>query len=231
MNIAWTRIRCNFKYQELKMKLFRSRKEEIVKVSPDDLLEGQIINSAKNDVAWYNIPVHGIRLYQFIRWGKKWKDDHTVYYVGKANGKFKVPHVFEVTLPRAKYTPLSEILEGDCTFNVYAYAHALPGKDDLKLMLEVCDEINGTYYDVGELLDFMIQQILGYPPDSWHSWFDMGKKNLVCSVGVMTIIMKWYNEKLKPLGLPRPGGDAHVERCDPATFANHPTFVHIGQLI
>ena len=207
-----------------------NQKEKLI-INPAKLSAGMIINSSPNHVAWYDIPTHAIRAYQFLRWHKNYKDTHSMYYVGTAFGKFKVPHVFEVTTPRAKYTPLSEILEKDKTFTAYSYTAAIPSKSDLLSMLKVCDDINGTWYDIGELFDFMIQHILGYPTDEFHQWFDFGTDNLVCSVGVMVILMSWWKDRLKELGLPRPGGEAHVERCDPATFANHPTFVHLGELL
>jgi len=207
----------------------QSRSEPLI-IGLDLLSRGMVINSSPNSVTWYDLPTHAIRAYQFLRWHKNYKDTHSMYYVGTACGKFTEPHVFEVTTPKAKFTPLSEILSKNKTFNVYAYADATPTESDLQSMLEVCNEICGTWYDIPELLDFMIQHILGFPPDEWHKWFDWGDENLVCSVGVMTILMKWYEEVLKYSGCPRPGGKAHVERCDPATFANHPTFIPIGEI-
>lgn len=103
----------------------------------------------------------------------------------------------------------------------------------------------GEFYDVGQLLDIAINQILGFPHRRKSKWFDFGKKLKVCSVGVRVI----YEAILQDLlgGRPAVGikflfphlnpvmwtGEEYrryrgtdVEMTSPAHFANSHYFGH-----
>jgi len=206
----------------------KSKKEKLM-INPLELRFGDTINSASNKVAFWDIPTHAIRLYQFIRLYKNWKDTHTVTFVGDAHGRFNEPTIFECTFPRAKYTPLSEWYKPEeKEYTINRYADAIPNYEGESIMLNVFNAVDGTFYDVGNLIDIVILDILGYPTNDWKAIIDFGKEKMVCSVVARAAQMKWYNTQLKDIALcRRPGGELHVERTPPALFPEHDTYLHI----
>jgi len=213
--------------------MWLANRKELTVVSPDELMFGDTINSSPGHVKFWDIPTHAIRLYQRIHLYHHWKDTHTVTYVGDAHGRFDTPHLFEATFPLAKYTPFDEWYSpDDHTYNINRYADAIPNYEAETLFLEIFNEVEGSVYDVGELFDFLIQDILGYSLTYWGKWADFGERETVCSVVARTAQMKWYNDKLKENGhCRRPGGDIHVERTAPALFPDHDTYLHLIKLI
>jgi len=215
------------------MKLINRKAKLNIDVRPDQLMFGDTINSSPNHVKFWDIPTHVIRLYQKLHLYAHWKDTHTVTYVGTAHGRFKSPHIFECTFPLARYLPFDEWYSpDDHTYNINRYADAIPNYEAETIFLNIFDGVEGTVYDVGSLLDFLIQDVLGYPLTDWGNWLDFGEDNMVCSVVARTPQVKWYNDKLKDSGnCRRPGGDIHVERTAPALFPDHDTYLHLIKLI
>ena len=210
------------------MRLFANRKESLI-IDPDELRFGDTLNSYPNHVDAIDVPTHVIRLYQALHGYSHWRDTHTVTFVGDAHGRFESDHIFECTTPVARYLPFDEWYSPDThTYNLNRYADAIPTYEAELLMLHVFNEVEGTFYDVGSLIDFIIQDILGYPLTEWGSWLDFGSKNMVCSVVARAAQMKWYNELLINTACRRPGGDIHIERTCPALFPDHKTYLHIG---
>jgi len=228
MNTQWAIIRCYLKYEELKMNLINRKAKSVVNIHSDNLLFGDKINSALFDVDWFVIPTHGIRWRQFIHGYKAWKDSHTVTFVGDGHGKFEEDYIFEWTFPTARFTPFNEWYQPEeKAYNVNRYADAIPTIEAEELILSFFDEMDGTIYDVPSLLNFIILDILGYDETDYKPILDLGKKNLVCSVGARAADMLWYNEFLKETQCRRPGGEIHVERTYPALFPDHETYLHI----
>jgi len=221
------------KYEELRMNLLNRKVKFDIDVSPDELMFGDTINSSPDHVDAIDIPTHIIRLYQALHGYSSWRDTHTVTFVGDAHGRFESDHIFECTWPRARYMPFSEWYSpNDHTYNVNRYADAIPTIQGEELFLNVFNVTEGELYDVGDLIDFIIQDILGYPLSEWGSWLNWGDDKMVCSVVARASQMNWHNEELKYVTrCRRPGGDIHVERTPPALFPDHDTYLHLGKLI
>ena len=209
----------------------KSRNEPLV-FNPAELRFGDKINSAAYDVDWFDMPTHIIRLYQRLKFYKKWKDSHTVTFVGDINGKFDVDMVFEWTFPTARYTPFDEWFNPEeKAYSVHRYADAIPSVPAEDLILNFFDEMDGKIYDVPSLFNFIILDVLNYDETDYKPILDLGKKNMVCSVGARAADVLWYNELLINTTCRRPGGKIHVERSCPALFPEHDTYLHLGQLL
>jgi len=209
----------------------QSRKETLA-FDPAELRFGDKINSAPFGVDWYDAPTRIIQLYQLFHLYKAWRDTHTVTFVGDAHGKFDTDMVFEWTFPTAKYTPLHEWLNPDeKEYSVHRYADAIPTIIAEGLILGFFDKMDGTVYDVPSLFNFIALDILGYDETDYKPIFDLGKNNLVCSVGARAADLLWYEKLLKQSICRRPGGNVHVERTVPALFPGHPTYLHLGALV
>jgi len=200
-----------------------------VLINPENLLFGDTINSYPNRVDAIDIPTHLIRIYQAVHGYKHWRDTHTVTFVGDAHGKFNCDHIFEATLPRARYVPFEEWYSPIThTYNINRYADAILTSSGESLMLDVFNEVDGEIYDIGSLIDFLIQDILNFDLSEWGNWLDFGDDNMVCSVVARAAQMNWYNKELaicRPCR--RPGGDIHIERTPPALFPDHDTYLHV----
>jgi len=117
-------------------------------------------------------------------------------------------------------------------------------------MINAAREIVGTDYDLGQLLDIAINDILGYEHQRRLTIFDFGRKKKVCSVGVRVVFEylhqvkietedsppgKWLFDKLNPKKWSEKdiqkfrGTD--VEATAPAHFANSDYFQHEFELI
>jgi len=212
--------------------MWLSNRKELTMINPDELRFGDKINSAAIHVDLYDVPTHIIRLYQLLHFYKAWKDTHTVTFLGTAHGKFDVDHIFEWTFPTATYTPFDEWFNPDKTsYSVHRYADAIPTISAEDLILNFFDEMDGRIYDVPSLFNFIILDILDYDEADYKPILDLGKKNMVCSVGARAADMLWYEKLLIPSLHRRPGGKIHVERTAPALFPEHETYLHLGKLI
>ena len=210
--------------------LFRGRNTPLL-FSPDELRFGDNINSTSKETDWYDVPTHVIRMYQFLHFYKHWKTTHVVKFVGTAHGRFETPQIFEWTFPTARFMPFDEWYEPDKkTYSVHRYADAIPSSQAEEQMLAFFNEMDGTIYDVPSLFNFLILDFLGYDEADWKPIFDLGSKNMVCSVGVRAAEMKWYNESLIDTPCRRPGGRLHVEKTPPALFPGHDTYLHLGAM-
>lgn len=208
----------------------KNRKEKLV-IDPAELRFGDTINSFSNHVDLIDIPTHLIRLYQVLHGYSNWRDSHTVTFVGDAHGRFQTDHAFECTLPFGRYISFDEWYKPDThTYNVNRYADAIVTYAAESIMLDVFNAVEGTFYDVGSLIDFIIQDILGYPLSEWGNFLDFGEDNMVCSVVARAAQMKWYNKLLINTACRRPGGDIHVERTPPALFPDHDTYLHLTRM-
>lgn len=197
-------------------------------VDPSQLSFGQAINSAPRSVKFWDFTAIGTRFYQRRKWGKDsyWYDTHSMIYVGDG-----VHHmVFEVTFPFARYRNLFP-LDVDKIYQVHEFRHRrIVTKAEKQSVLTFTAGLHGKWYDVPDLLDFIILDTLGYDYASYTPIFGT-RGRMVCSVGVMGSLISCWKEHWEKDGTPRPGGDQHVERTDPATFPNmHDSFQCLGNL-
>jgi hypothetical protein len=200
---------------------------------------------------WWRIPFAAIRSNQKRIFGRQsiWHDTHCMLYLDPG-------HTLSVQPMRAKWlTPADYCLHRISIWRFTKYPMPLTPRE-IKVMRDYADEhLIDTLYDVGQLLDILVNTILGYPNVIRYPIFDFGKKLEVCSVGVRTLfeqLRKVLNQngqpsfdnlfrKLNPMA-PWPGGvfpqsripnqyGVDVEATAPAHFANSHYFDNEFKLV
>ncbi|GAG03237.1 unnamed protein product, partial [marine sediment metagenome] len=106
--------------------------------------------------------------------------------------------------------------------------HFTFSESGMKVIRAAAEAIEGTKYDPGDLVDMLLRQ-LGYLPKKGRL-FNFGMKRVVCSVGVQTCLMKWWQEIGRENECPRPLGWQWVEDAAPADLVMHKTFTVIKQI-
>jgi hypothetical protein len=223
-------------------KLVNSAFEAILKlIKPGDVVNQ--VGEHKWWQFWLAITHAGIQWHQKKLFGKKsnWKDTHTMLYLDQDN-------TFSVELPRATMKPLREY----CLSNLSIYRLCLTEltPDFVDTLKNAAMKIVGEDYDIGQLLDIAINDILGYDHLRRLKVFDFGRKKKVCSVGVRVAFEYLYKSKIKTESS-RPGKwlfyelnpekwqqkeiqkyqGTDVEATSPAHFANSDYFCHEFELI
>lgn len=192
---------------------------------------------------WSAIAHAGIRWHQKKLFGKNsnWRDTHSMLYLDKDN-------TFSVELPRATMKPLQEY----CLSNLSIYRLRLTEltQDFVDTLKHAALKMVGEDYDIGQLLDIAINDILGYDHQRRLTFFDFGRKKKVCSVGVRASFESLYKKKIKTENS-RPGKwlfyelnpekwtqkqiqeyrGTDVEATSPAHFANSDYFCNEFELI
>lgn len=204
--------------------------------------DGDVVNVSGHP-SWYEfwlaIAYNGIRKAQRSLFGKysEWQDTHTMMYFDTGT--------FSVEPPRACYVPISDYAMKD--ISIWRYTKHTITQFDSELMKAYASSILGTNYDYGQLLNILINQLLGYPYDEKVKWFDGGGKLKVCSVGVGAIMNKWTKgknytrlfNKLNPKywhkiiyeDFYKNGGNWNIENYYPANFSNPKHFDNEYELI
>jgi hypothetical protein len=117
------------------------------------------------------------------------KDIHTALYLDKDN-------LCSVEPPRACFRHLRDWCLEELT--ILRYTKFEFRDEDIIAMRDIYKEIWGTKYAISQLLNIMINRIMGYPNQDKINFF---KKGIVCSVGVRTVLEKWrkiYNKNRPP---------------------------------
>jgi hypothetical protein len=141
---------------------------------------GDVINF-DSTTEWYNLHIHlaykAIRCHQRQMFGNlsRWRDVHSMLYLDE-------DQVFSVEPPRARFAQLEELYED--TITLWRYTKREFSDEDIEVMHAAAAELDGTVYDVGQLLDIAINHIMGYPHAIHYKVFDFSKYCKVCSVGV-----------------------------------------------
>lgn len=178
--------------------------KKLVKQACHDILEvirpGDVvnqINQAKWYEFWFNVGFWGIQAYQKSLFGKKsnWYDTHTMLY-------FDEWATFSVEPPKALVKPLQDYCLSYMSIyrlniDVLPEVSAFPD-EYIKIMMDAADEMIGKQYDIGQLLDIAIREILGYDQSRPLKFFDFGKKLKVCSVGARVCYEYLYQKAIKP---------------------------------
>ena len=207
------------------------------------LQPGDVVNLSGR-VTWktfyYIVPYHGIRSNQKRIFGKQsiWYDTHCMLYLDPE-------HTLSVEPPRAKWLRPEEYCLDRVSIWRFTKFPVPFTAEQVAVMRQHADEhLIGKLYDVGQLMDIMINTILGYPNTLHFRIFDFSKKLKVCSVGVRVLYEKLRKhleeagqrafgrlfQKINPLA-PWPGGvfpqsripgkyGVDVETTAPAHFAN-----------
>lgn len=144
---------------------------------------------------WLLIARRAIQQHQKKLFGEKsnWYDTHSMFYLDEEE-------TFSVELPRVVLKPLSEY----CLTNLSIYRLQLKEltAEHIGIMKEPITRMLGQPYDVGQLLDIAIFQLLGYENLRPLPIFDFGKTRKVCSVGVR-IIFEYLYKNIKDTIPPR----------------------------
>jgi len=200
---------------------------------------------------WWRVPYAMIRRNQERIFGRQsiWHDTHCMLYLDP-------DHTLSVQVPRAKWRKPADYCRD--RISIWRFTkYPMPfTADEIQVMRDYADvHLIGTLYDVGQLLDILINTILGYPNVLHYRIFDFGKNLKVCSVGVRVLLERLRQvldqngqpsfdklfRKLNPLA-PWPGGvfpqskipdqyGVDVEATAPGHFANSHYFDHEFELI
>jgi len=109
---------------------------------------------------------------------------------------FSPDETFSVEYPEAVMKSLHTFCQSDLT--VYRYTRL--GLVNFKTLRDGAMEIVGTKYDVGQLLDIAIFDLLGFENLRLLSVFDFGRKRKVCSVGVRAAYEYMWKETCQESG-------------------------------
>ena len=216
--------------------------EKILKV----IKPGDVINQEGNH-RWYEfwlaVTFSAIRHYQKKLFGRNsdWRDVHTMLYFDKEN-------TFSVDLPKAAMIPLEKFCM--TRFSIHRFKTIQLTSEYIQELREGADQMLGTDYDIGQLLDTGLNGLLGFNHQRRISIFDFGRKKKVCAVGVRICFEYLYQKRIKIPGStsakwlfdkmnPRKWAEKQlanfkgtdVEMTTPAHFANSDYFRHEFELI
>jgi len=209
------------------------------------LKKGDVINTVANvkeknifDFIKYTIAVKTIVAVQRWIFGRKsnYKDSHTVIYFNKNK-------IFSVQLPKAKFITLDDLLKHTKQITIYRYNASKFEQKDVSYIEKECEKFvnQDKKYDIGQLIDILMNTVSGYPYKHTIKWFDQGRKNKVCSVGTAAMFTNWRHwaekkgrkiprlfSKLNPNAwskrfikkFEKNGNKWNVEETFPANFAN-----------
>jgi len=126
------------------------------------------------------IGLRGIRTYQKELFGESsdWRPTHTVLY-------FSDDKVFSMTYPVARWETLE--YQTKQRFKVLRYTKRRYTQQHIDMMYKTAEQFLGSRYDIGDLVDIMINKILGYPHEKKIAVFESSKQLKVCSTAVRTI--------------------------------------------
>jgi len=206
------------------------------------LRPGDVINISGHDPwwqLWWQVPNAAIRGNQRRIFGAQsiWHDTHCILYLDPQ-------HTLSVQPWRARWLTAPDYCRK--RISIWRFTkHAVFPKEEIDLMMAYAQEhLIGQVYDIGQLLDILVNTILGYPNVIHYRIFDWGRSRKVCSVGVRVLFerlrqvledngrpsFKPLFRKLNPTA-PWPGGvfpqsripdqyGVDVESTAPAHFAN-----------
>ena len=239
---------------DLSIRLMRRSRAEALASVTKYLQPGDVINISGRSrwwKVWYHVADAGIRGNQKRIFGvqSNWHDTHSMIYLDPE-------HTLSVQPPRGTWrTPADYCLDRISIWR-FTKHNGRFSKEEIDVMRKYADaHLIDKRYDVGQLLDILVNRILGYNGVIKFRIFDWGKNLKVCSVGVRTLFEKLrkvlnqngrpsYSKlfrKLNPLA-PWPGGvfpqsrvpdqyGVDVEATAPAHFANSRYFDNEFELI
>lgn len=110
--------------------------------------------------------------------------------------------IFEVTLPEAQFVSLADISLDHLIILRFRYHAFTP--EDIAFMRRKADDMKGTKYDIGQLFDYILFALRGYPRESTPV-FDGGTNRNVCSSGVAGLLGGWRDwfDPERAKGIPR----------------------------
>jgi len=154
---------------------------------------GDVVNQT-NKAKWWEIflaiGIWGIVRYQRHLFGKKsrYHDDHNMLFLSK-------DQTLSVEPPKAVLKPLKKYCLTD--ISIYRLTKHTIDDEDIKIMQEAAKPLLGTQYDIGQLVDILINGLLGFEHQVKFRFFDFGKKKKVCSVGIRAVFEYLYQKRIK----------------------------------
>jgi len=182
------------------LKYFKNRKKNKKEKACRRILKvikpGDVVNQ-KTPYKPYQIllatGIYAIRKYQRRLFGKEstWEHDHCMMFFDKS-------FTLSVEPPKAFKKPLEKYCLND--ISIYRLTKKNLNKQDIDLLQKGAEQLVGTVYDVGQLLDIAINGLLGFEHTFKIKIFDFGKKKKVCSVGIRAVFEYLYKKKYKKPG-------------------------------
>jgi hypothetical protein len=193
--IRFIRNRKNGTLEERKMGGPANRKAAFLEKIKPFVQPGDVINF-DSDTEWYNLHLKlaysCIRKHQKKLFGvsSRWRDTHTMLY-------FEDTKILSVEPPRTRWAKLQDFYDDNIT--IYRYTKRELSAADMAIMREPAKDLIGSIYDVGQLLDMLINRLMGYPHTIEYRVFDFSKYCKVCSVGAR-VCFEHLRKKLKEQG-------------------------------
>jgi len=230
--------------------LYPPHNKEKIQRAADAVLQvlqpGDVINQVNRFPWWafhYNLAVKAIRIHQRRLFGRKsfYKDDHNMLF-------FDENSILSVEPPRAILKPLTHF--SMTRISIYRLRIHRLDDEDIAFMRNTALQLVGEEYDVGQLLDRVVNRLLGYEWQQRIRIFDFGKKKMVCSVGVRAVFEHLYQKQLRkekpdqelwlfsemnpdrwPVRKRKRFQGTDIDATTPAHFANSEYFQHEFELI
>jgi hypothetical protein len=157
----------------------QARQEFVDKIKPF-LARSDVLNFDSQTAwwkFWYKIGYWGIRRHHKRLFGRlgRWRDTHSMLYLDD-------DHCYSLEPPKCRWWTLSDL--HDTRLTVWRFTKRTFSDAEFQVMFEAAESMIGMKYDVGQLIDFMINEALGYENVLHYSIFDAGSSRKVCSVGV-----------------------------------------------
>jgi len=150
---------------------------------------GHIISTI-GTTKWYEIPLklayYGIRKYQKSLFGKdsNFKDSHTTIYLPAG--------LYSTEPPKSKFHNLIKYMDDKKTeYKVYRFTKKTLTPEDIEKMQWIANILSGRKYDYGQLINILMNGIMGYEYSEKIKAFDFGSELKVCSVSIACIFQKW----------------------------------------
>lgn len=122
--------------------------------------------------------------------------------------------VFSTTTPRTHWEYLEARL--NTRFKIYRYVPLQYTDKHIDIMFKTAQSMIDLPYDIGDLFDIMVSQILGYNHVRGINWFEFSQRYTVCSTAVRTIQEKLRKtlENEGDFSIPRLFNELNPEKWD-----------------
>jgi hypothetical protein len=146
-----------------------------------------------------------IQEYQKAYFGDRsvWDSTHTRINLSQPGCDIHSDCIFEVTDPISRFVSLYSIALED--IRILRYTNMKLQGHEIFIMRNAAMKLVGMKYDRGQLLDFLLHQIIGYPKESLRI-FDEGTERMVCSTGVAALfnhMRRTIRSDIRMITLPR----------------------------
>lgn len=157
----------------------QAKQDFVDKIKPF-LIRSDVLNFDSHAPWWklhYRVGYWGIRRHHKRLFGQmgRWRDTHSMLYLDD-------DHCYSLEPPKCCWWTLADLY--DTRLTVWRYTKRDFDASEFEVMRKSAESMIGMKYDIGQLVDFMINEALGYDNVLHYSIFDRGLHRKVCSVGV-----------------------------------------------